>query len=53
MSKSNKVLITGISGWIGQFCAAELLKNGYTVIGSLRDMNRKKNQRRSQRFYSR
>lgn len=39
MSKEN-VLITGISGWIAQFCAVELLKNGYNVRGSLRNISR-------------
>jgi len=33
-----KVLVTGISGYIGQHCAAELLKNGYSVRGSLRSL---------------
>ena len=37
-----KVLITGISGWIAQYCAVELLKNGYKVKGSLRTPERKK-----------
>ncbi|RAP31932.1 NAD-dependent epimerase [Candidatus Marinamargulisbacteria bacterium SCGC AG-410-N11] len=37
-----KVLITGISGWIAQFCAVELIKSGFKVKGSLRDMSRKK-----------
>ena len=42
MSNSRPVvLITGISGWIAQFCAIELIKNGYIVRGSLRTMNRK------------
>ena len=35
------VLVTGISGWIAQFCAIDLIKNGYNVRGSLRSMNRK------------
>ena len=26
-----KVLVTGVSGYIGQHCAAELLKKGYSV----------------------
>ena len=37
---NNLVLITGISGWIAQHCAAELLKQGYHVRGSLRDKSR-------------
>jgi len=35
-----RVLVTGISGWIAQFCAAELLKQGYHVKGSLRSTYR-------------
>ena len=34
------VLITGISGWIAQYCAIELIKAGYHVRGSLRSMER-------------
>lgn len=34
------VLITGISGWIAQYCAIELIKAGYHVRGSLRSMDR-------------
>ncbi len=33
-----KVLVTGISGYVGQHCAAELLKNGYAVRGSVRSL---------------
>jgi len=33
-----KVLVTGISGFVGQHCAAELLKNGYSVRGSVRSI---------------
>jgi dihydroflavonol-4-reductase len=35
-----KVLVTGISGYIGQHCAAELLKKGYSVRGSVRSSSR-------------
>jgi len=35
-----KVLVTGISGFVGQHCAAELLKNGYAVRGSVRSLTR-------------
>lgn len=35
-----KVLVTGISGYIGQHCAAELLKNGYKVKGSVRSLSK-------------
>ena len=37
-----KVLVTGVSGYLGHHCAVELLKNGYLVKGSLRDLNKKK-----------
>ena len=36
-----KVLVTGVSGYLGHQCAVELLKNGYLVKGSLRDFNKK------------
>ena len=36
-----KVLVTGISGYIGQHCALELLKQGYAVRGSVRNMAKK------------
>jgi len=35
-----KVLVTGVSGYIGQHCAAELLKNGYAVRGSVRSLSK-------------
>ena len=35
-----KVLLTGISGYIGQHCAVELLKNGYAVRGSIRSLTK-------------
>jgi len=35
-----KVLVTGISGYIGQHCAAELLKSGYAVRGSVRSLSK-------------
>lgn len=35
-----KVLVTGISGYIGQHCAAELLKQGYAVKGTLRSLSK-------------
>ena len=37
---NEKVLVTGVSGFVGQHCAAELLKNGFKVKGSLRDLSR-------------
>ncbi|MGB0837381.1 MAG: NAD-dependent epimerase/dehydratase family protein [Flavobacteriaceae bacterium] len=33
-----KVLVTGVSGFVGQHCAVELLKAGYSVKGSVRSM---------------
>ena len=36
---SNKVLLTGISGWIAKHIAIELLKSGYKVTGTVRDNN--------------
>ena len=38
---NKKVLLTGISGYIANHCAAELLKNGYSVRGSLRSFSKK------------
>ena len=38
-----KVLVTGISGYIGQHCAVELLKNGYSVRGSVRNLSKSDN----------
>ena len=35
-----KVLVTGISGFVGHHCAAELLNNGYAVRGSLRSLSK-------------
>jgi dihydroflavonol-4-reductase len=35
-----KVLLTGISGYIGNHCAVELLKNGYSVKGSVRNLSK-------------
>ena len=37
---SKKVLLTGISGYIGNHCAVELLKNGYSVLGSVRSLSK-------------
>lgn len=35
-----KVLVTGISGFVGQHCAAELLRKGYAVKGSVRSLSK-------------
>ena len=32
----NRVLLTGVTGYIGQHCAAELLRQGYEVVGTVR-----------------
>ena len=37
---NKKVLLTGISGYIANHCAVELLKNGYSVRGSLRNISK-------------
>ena len=36
---SDKVLLTGISGWIAKHVAIELLNSGYEVLGTVRDNN--------------
>jgi len=33
---NERVLLTGITGYIGQHCAAELLRAGYEVVGTVR-----------------
>ena len=42
-----KVLVTGASGYIALHCISELLKEGYKVKGSLRDLNRENEVRQS------
>ena len=42
-NKMKKVLLTGISGYIGQHCAVELLRNGYAVKGSIRSLSKADN----------
>lgn len=37
---NKKVLLTGISGFVGQHCAVELLKSGYKVRGSIRNLTK-------------
>ena len=34
---SEKVLLTGISGWIAKHVAIELLNSGYEVLGTVRN----------------
>ena len=38
---SEKVLVTGASGYIALHCITELIKNGYKVKGSIRDLSKK------------
>ena len=35
-----KVFVTGITGYIGQHCAAELLRQGYEVVGAIRSRSK-------------
>ena len=43
---SRRVLLTGISGYVAQHCAVELLKNGYKVRGSVRNLLREQEVRK-------
>ena len=36
---NEKVLLTGISGFIAKHVAIELLNSGYEVLGTVRDIN--------------
>jgi dihydroflavonol-4-reductase len=36
----NRVLLTGVTGYIGQHCAAELLRQGYEVVGTIRSRSK-------------
>jgi len=40
MTNDKKVLLTGITGFVGSHTAVQLLEKGYHVIGTLRDMKR-------------
>ncbi len=40
MANNKKVLLTGITGFVGSHTAIQLLEKGYHVIGTLRDMKR-------------
>lgn len=40
MSESSTVLVTGITGFIGSHVAALALERGYTVVGSMRNLDR-------------
>lgn len=41
-----KVLLTGISGFVGQHCAVQLLENGYAVKGTIRNFSKEKEVRK-------
>ena len=41
-----KVLLTGISGFVGQHCAVQLLQNGYSVRGSVRNFSKEQEVRK-------
>ena len=36
---TEKVLLTGVSGWIAKHTAIELLNSGYEILGTVRDKN--------------
>lgn len=40
MENNKKVLLTGITGFVGSHTAIQLLEKGYQVIGTLRDLKR-------------
>ncbi|MDH7446980.1 SDR family oxidoreductase [Aquimarina sp. 2201CG14-23] len=40
--ENKKVLLTGVTGFLGSHTAIQLLNKGYEVIGTLRDLNRVK-----------
>lgn len=44
---SEKVLLTGITGYIGEHCAVELLKQGYEVVGTVRSLEKAESTRQS------
>jgi len=37
---AERVLVTGISGYIGQHCGAELLRQGFEVVGTVRSLSK-------------
>ena len=37
---SEKVMVTGVTGYIGQHCGAELLRQGYEVVGTIRSIEK-------------
>ena len=49
-TKQEKVLVTGASGYIALHCISELLSNGYKVKGSLRDLGKESQVKKSLDF---
>ena len=49
---SEKVLLTGISGWIAKHTTIELLNSGYEVLGTVRDNNLIKQTKETLRKYA-
>lgn len=41
MAQPKKVLLTGISGFLGSHTAIQLLDRGFEVVGTLRDLKRR------------
>jgi len=37
---AERVLLTGISGYIGQYCGAQLLNQGFEVVGTVRSLSK-------------
>ncbi|NBO27504.1 MAG: NAD-dependent epimerase/dehydratase family protein, partial [Actinobacteria bacterium] len=37
---TQRVLVTGISGYVGQHISAELLNKGYEVVGTVRSLSK-------------
>tara|TARA_B100000700_G_scaffold181159_1_gene199861 strand:+ start:732 stop:1715 length:984 start_codon:yes stop_codon:yes gene_type:complete len=37
---SDQVMVTGVTGYIGQHCGAELLRQGYEVLGTIRSLDK-------------
>ena len=42
-----KVLVTGASGFVAKHCIAELIRQGYSVQATLRDLSREEETRRA------
>ena len=51
MNNQEKVLVTGASGYIALHCISELLNEGYKVKGSLRDLSKETQVRKSLERY--